>query len=134
MPGKEDLDAVRLDKWLYAVRIFKTRTAAAKAIAGGKIKLNGEGAKAHKQVKRGDEVETRRDGRTFSYKVLGLFDKRVGAKDAQPCYEVTEDADLNPDMREMVQLYRQIDKQNEPERGRPTKRDRRMINQMKGRE
>lgn len=126
----EQLDAVRLDKWLFAVRIFKSRSLAAQAIGGGKIKINGHGVKAHRLVKVGEEIWYRRDGRTYKYEVCGLIEKRVGAKDAVAHYKVTEDADVTPEVREMLELYRTIDKGSQP-RGKPSKRDRRMIQKLK---
>ncbi|MDJ0837571.1 MAG: RNA-binding S4 domain-containing protein [Acidobacteriota bacterium] len=134
MPGNENLEAVRLDRWLFAVRIFKTRTLAAKAIDGGTIKLNGVPVKSHKAVRLNDVIQCKREGRTFEYKVLGLLEKRVGAKEAAPCYEVTEDADLNPEMREMIQLYREVDRAAPKSKGRPSKRDRRQMERFRGKE
>jgi len=132
MPGNEELEAVRLDRWLFAVRIFKTRNNAAKAIAGGKVKVNGEAAKPHKQVHIDDVVQLKREGRTLEYRVLGLLEKRVGASEAEPCYEMTEDADLEPEVREMVRLYREVDRKTEKPKGRPSKRDRRQMERLKG--
>ena len=134
MAGKEELTAVRFDRWLFAVRIFKTRTLAAKAIDGGNVKLNGVPVKSHKSLHLGDVVQYKREGITYEYKVLGLLEKRVGAKEAAPCYEVTQDADLNPKMREMIQLYREVDRAAPKGSGRPSKRDRRQIDRFRSQE
>ena len=125
------MDAVRLDRWLFAVRIFKTRSLAAKAIAGGKVKIDGHTVKAHRLVRVDDEIYYRNEGRTLKYKVVGLIEKRVGAKDAQACYQVTEDPDLQPEIREMLQLYRSIDRSVPKTRGKPSKKDRRLIRKTK---
>ncbi len=132
-PGM-DLESVRLDRWLFSVRIFKTRALAVKAIAGGKIKVNGVTAKAHKLLRIGDVVQLRREGRLYEYRVLGLLEKRVGAKEAEPCYALTEDADLTPEVRDMVRLYREADRQAPKPKGRPSKRDRRQLERLMGEE
>ncbi len=124
------MDAVRLDKWLFAVRIFKSRSLAAKAVNGGKIKIDGHAVKAHRMIKTGEEIWYRKEGRTYKYKVTGLLEKRVGAPEAVKNYQLTEDADVTPEVREMLELYRTIDKGSQP-RGKPSKRDRRMIQKLK---
>lgn len=128
----QEFESVRVDRWLFAVRIYKSRSLAAKAISGGTLKVNGETVKAHRPLKVGDEVTLKRDGKTLSYKVTGLIEKRVGAKDAVKNYELTEDADLTPEMRETMKLYREIAKQAPRTKGRPTKRDRRQLDRLHG--
>lgn len=128
----KELSSVRLDRWLFSVRIFKSRSLAAKSIAGGKVKVNGVTAKAHRPLIIGDDVVLKRDGRTHAYKVKGLLEKRVGAKDAVACYTLTVDADLPDNVREMAAIYREMDKQAPKPKGRPTKRDRRRIERLQG--
>ena len=125
-----ELEAVRLDKWLFAVRIFKTRSLAAQAIAAGKVKIDGHAVKAHRPVRVGDEIWLRKEGMTVKYAVKKLLDRRVGAKEASPCYETTEDPDVQPEMREMLKLYRELDKGLQ-RRGKPSKKDRRLLRQIK---
>ena len=125
------VESVRLDRWLFAVRIFKSRSLAAKAIAGGRIKVDGSTVKAHRLIRIGEEIEYKREGRTYRYKVLGLLEKRVGAKDAQQQYELTEDADLMPEMREMLKIYRESEVRAPRNKGRPTKRDRRLLERFR---
>ena len=129
-PGKPPLE-VRIDKWLFAVRLFKTRSLAGKAIAGGKIKMDGHNVKAHRTLNMGDEIEFKRDGRTVRVTVKGLIENRVGAKEAVKHYTIVEDPDLTPEMREMTQIYRELQKESPRQRGRPTKRDRRQIQRLK---
>lgn len=127
MSGETELEAVRLDRWLFAVRIFKSRGLAAKAIAGGRIKIDGHGVKAHRLVHLGDEIVYKADGRTLKYRVTGLIEKRVGAPRARAQYTLTEDPDLKPEMRELLRVYRSMEKKAPKNKGRPTKRDRRLI-------
>lgn len=122
---------VRLDRWLFSVRIFKSRSLAAKAIAGGKIKINGAVTKAHRPLHIGDVVVLRDDGRTLAYTVKGLLEKRVGAKEAVLCYSLTIDADVPAEMREMLKIYREQEKKAPKLKGRPTKRDRRHIDRLR---
>lgn len=127
----EKPDSVRIDRWLFAVRIYKTRSLAAKAIAGGKVKLNGVAVKAGRGVQIGDEIVMKREGRTHSYKVTGLLEKRVGAKDAVKKYEVTVDANLTEDAKLMMAALREAEKMAPRTKGRPTKRDRRQIDKFR---
>lgn len=126
----QETTSVRLDRWLFSVRIFKTRSLAAKAIAGGKIKVNRAVIKPHHALRVGDELVMKRDGRTLAYKVSKLLEKRVAAKDAQACYQLTVDADIPEAMREMARVYREMDAQVPRTKGRPTKRDRRLLDKL----
>jgi len=124
------LESTRIDRWLSAVRIFKTRSLASDALNGGKIKLNGVAVKPNKTVKIGDSVSLKKEGRTYAYEVLGIIEKRVGAAIAETMYNLTVDADLPEDMRELTQLYHSM--QTEPKRrGKPSKKDRRLIEKLK---
>lgn len=131
-PHDEAPDSVRLDKWLVAVRVFKSRSLAAQAIKGGKIKIDGHVVKPHQAIQVGDQIDLREQGRTLRYEVKGLLDKRVGAPLARQQYNLTEDPDLTPEAREMIELYREADKGIRHAKGRPTKRDRRLIRRLKG--
>ncbi len=131
MSHNTELEAVRLDRWLFAVRIFKSRSLAAKAIAGGRVKIDGHAVKAHRMVHLGDEIVYKAEGRTLKYTVTGLIEKRVGAPIAREQYRVTEDPDLKPEMRELLRVYRDMEKKNPRNKGRPTKRDRRLIEKIR---
>lgn len=128
-PSADDvsLNEVRIDRWLFAARIFKSRNLASRAVSSGKVKLNGEGVKPHRTVRRGDAITLKRDGRTLRFTLKGLVDKRVGAAPAQTLFELVEDPDLDPKTREMIKLYRELDRQQPKSKGRPTKRDRRLL-------
>jgi ribosome-associated heat shock protein Hsp15 len=121
----ETVASIRIDKWLWAARAFKTRSVAADACDGGKVDVNGEAAKPAKAVRAGDRVEiTTPVGRRI-LKVLTLSDRRGPAPTARALYE-----DLTPPAppraRQPKPPYRQ------PGAGRPTKRERRDIDRLRG--
>lgn len=124
------MDKVRIDKWLWSVRIFKSRTIAADACKESKVKLNGVVAKSSQLLQVGDQVEVKKEGFNMRYKVLNLIEKRVGAPIAQTCYE-----DLTP--AEELNKYKEwfVGKAGAEYRekgaGRPTKRERRVIDDFK---
>ena len=74
------MDSVRIDKYLWAIRVFKTRTGASEACKGNKVKVNGADAKPSRDVKVGDEIQVRKAGVYYTYRVTGLIEKRVGAQ------------------------------------------------------
>jgi ribosome-associated heat shock protein Hsp15 len=117
--------SLRIDKWLWAARAFKTRSLAAHACDGGKVDVNGDAAKPAKPVRAGDRIEiTTPVGRRI-LKIVALSDKRGPAPVAQALYE-----DLTPPapprMRQPRPPYRP------PGAGRPTKRERRDIDRLRG--
>jgi ribosome-associated heat shock protein Hsp15 len=129
MPEPDNAAGVRLDKWLWAARFFKTRSLAAEAVNGGKIQLNGHRAKRAKQVRPGDEVRIRKGLFEQSVVVRGLAEKRGPAKVAQTLYEETTES-LHQRETLAIQL------KSAPEtsfrtKGRPTKRERRDIDRFK---
>ncbi len=85
-------DKVRIDKWLWAARLFKTRSMAGTAVSGGRVHLNGERVKAAHAVRVGDQLEISRDRYAVIVNVLGLADKRGPAKQAVLLYQETEDS------------------------------------------
>ena len=131
MAEKNELEQVRLDRWLFAVRLFRTRSLAAKAIASGRVKMDGHAVKAHRPVRVGDEIYYRDHGRTLKIEVVALLEKRVGAAEARPCYNLVEDPDLQPEVREMVKVYRELARSTPKPKGRPTKKDRRQLQKLK---
>ena len=74
------MDELRIDKYLWAIRVFKTRSEATEACKGGKVKIAGVNAKPSKEVKPGDVVQVKKGTVTFTYKVLQPLERRVGAK------------------------------------------------------
>jgi len=119
-------DKVRIDKWLWAARFFKTRSMAAQAVSGGKIHVNGIRVKPARTVQLGDELRIRRGELEFVIIVQGISDKRRPAPEAQQLYEETE-ASLQ--QRENMRDQKRVEAANRmygPMK-RPDKRDRRQI-------
>ena len=121
----EPSGSIRIDKWLWAARAFKTRSLAAGACEGGKVDVNGEAARPAKPLRGGERVEiTVPNGRRI-LKVVALSDRRGPASEAQKLYE-----DLTPPapprIRQAKPPYR------DPGAGRPTKRERRDIDRLRG--
>jgi ribosome-associated heat shock protein Hsp15 len=121
------MDSVRIDKYLWAIRVFKTRSDATDACNGNKVKIAGVNAKPSKAVKAGDVLEIRKGPALFSYRVLKVTESRMGA---QLVPEFAED--LTPESehakfhapRETIVLHR------DKGVGRPTKKDRRELDHL----
>ena len=112
----------RIDKWMWAARIFKTRTIAAEACKKGRISINGAQAKPARMVKPGDIIQVRKPPVTYSFKVLQAIEKRVGAKLVP---EIMENITA-PDQYELLEMNRISGFINRAKgTGRPTKKDRR---------
>jgi len=124
------LKKVRIDKWLWSVRIFKSRSIATDACKSGKVKINGTAVKPSYLLQREELVEVRKNGFDLKFKVVDLLEKRVSATLAQPCYE-----DLTP-LEELNKYQDWYIGKGKPEirdkgAGRPTKKERREIDQFK---
>jgi ribosome-associated heat shock protein Hsp15 len=131
MNDEQEDGRVRLDKWLWAARFYKTRTLAAEAIAGGKVQVNGDRPKRARPVAVGDEVRIRQGPYEHSVVVRELSERRGPAGQAATLYEETA-ASREARERLAIQL-KSLHAAFVPERGRPTKRDRREIDRLKGR-
>jgi len=123
--------SVRMDKWLWAARFFKTRALAARACELGRIQSNGQQAKAAREVRVGDLLRITNEGGDFQVEVLLLSDMRGPASVAQTLYRETE---ASRALRQKLADERKTMRQSAaaPE-GRPSKRDRRKIIQFRGR-
>lgn len=120
-------EEVRIDKYLWAIRAFKTRSEAADACKGNRVKVNDADAKPSRTVKIGDRIEVRKAAVHYSWRVIGLIENRVGAQ-------------LVPQYAENLTPQSELDKLNAPVEtffvkrdrgaGRPTKKDRRTIEEM----
>ena len=123
--------SVRIDRWLWAARFFKTRALAAKACGLGRIQTNGQPAKPARDVHIGDMLRVSNEGGEFEIEVLLLSEVRGPASAAQTLYRETE---TSRELRLKAAAERKAMKDFEqlPE-GRPTKRDRRRIIQFRGR-
>lgn len=121
------MDELRIDKYLWSIRVYKTRTDATDACKGGKVRVNGSDIKPSKGVKVGDMITARKGAVMYTYKVLELIDKRQGAK-------------LVPRYAENLTPQEELDKLRAPVEtfflkrdrgaGRPTKKDRRQMEDL----
>jgi ribosome-associated heat shock protein Hsp15 len=125
-------DGVRVDKWLWAARLLKTRTLAAEAVKGGRVQVNGARVKPSREVVAGDELEVTVGQVRRTVVVQGVAERRGPAKEAQLLYEET------PESVAARELARERARLASPPPGadlgpRPTKRDRRRLDQTRGR-
>lgn len=121
------MEEVRIDKYLWSIRVFKTRTEASEA-CNGKVRLNGASVKASKSVKIGDKIEVRKGAILYTYRVLKLAEKRMGAA-------------LVPDFAENLTPQAELDKSIAPQEtinfqrdrgtGRPSKKERRDLDALR---
>jgi len=125
------MSSVRIDKWLWAARFFKTRSLAARACELGRIQSNGQPAKPAREVRIGDKLRVTNEGGDFQIEVLLLSEIRGPASLAQTLYRETEQS---REMRLKVTAERKAMRQfEELPAGRPSKHDRRRIIQFRGR-
>lgn len=124
-------DRVRLDKWLWAARFFKTRGLATEAVAGGKVEVNGEHAKPAKAIKPGDELRIRLGAYEHVVVVRDLAARRGPASVAQQLYEET--ADSRAAREKLAQQLRLAPAPSYEDAGRPTKKDRRQLSRFNDR-
>lgn len=121
----------RLDKWLWAARFFKTRSLAAEAIAGGKVQVADQRAKPARLIRTGDRIRIRKGELLWEVVVQGLSRERRPAPEAVLLYEETPASKTH--RAEETERRRQRAAQRTPGTGRPTKRDRRKLTELKGR-
>ena len=121
------MEGVRIDKYLWAIRVFKTRTDATDACKGGKVKIGTVNAKPSRDVQVGEVIDIRKGAVTFTYKVLQLVDHRLGAK-LVPDYaqNLTPESELEKLRAPVESFFLTRDRGA----GRPTKKDRREIEQI----
>jgi ribosome-associated heat shock protein Hsp15 len=125
------MTGVRMDKWLWAARFFKTRALAARACEFGRIDSNGQPAKASREVRAGDLLQVKNDGGDFQVEVLALSEMRGPAVVAQKLYRETE---AGRELRLKLAAERKAMLHSEGLReGKPSKRDRRQIDRLRGR-
>ncbi len=121
-------DSVRVDRWLWAVRGFKTRAQANDACTKGRVRINGEVCKPASKLRVGDRVEARRKGSTIVYEVVELLEKRVGAARADEAR-----IDLSPPSpsRAEPHAFEVVVPTRDRGAGRPTKKDRRQMQRFR---
>ena len=120
-------EETRIDKYLWAIRVFKTRSDATDACKGGKVRINGADIKPSKNVRAGDVISVRKGAVTYTYRVIAVIDKRQGAK-------------LVPQFAENITPQEELDKLKTPVEtfflkrdrgsGRPTKKERRQMDSL----
>ena len=123
------MEDVRIDKYLWSIRVFKTRNEATEACKGGKIRVNGLDIKPSRNVKRGDLISARKGAVVYTFRVIDLLDKRVGAN-LVPNYA----ENLTPS-EELAKLHAPVETfflKRDRGAGRPTKKDRRQMEALWG--
>jgi ribosome-associated heat shock protein Hsp15 len=128
----ESEDRIRVDKWLWAARFYKTRALASEAIAGGKVQVNGERVKRARPLQVGDEIRIRQGPYEHQIVVRALSGRRGPAAEAARLYE--EKPESRAAREQLAVQLKTLHSMFVPERGRPTKKDRREINRLKGRD
>jgi ribosome-associated heat shock protein Hsp15 len=123
---------MRIDKWLWAARFYKTRSLASDAVEGGHVEVNGERAKPSKQIREGDELRVRLNQYTHVIHVRGLSERRGPAPEARTLYEET--AESRAERERLAEQRRLAPPPAYEEGGRPTKRDRRDMARVKRRD
>ena len=121
------METVRIDKWLWAVRVFKTRTIAAEACKKGRVYVDNNSVKPARMVKIGDVVQVKKPPVTYSFKVIDISQKRMGAK-LVPNFMENVTPPEEYEILEMNKLSGFVDRQRGT--GRPTKKDRRDLEQF----
>ena len=122
-------ESIRIDKWLWTARFFKTRSLASEAVNGGKVHLNGQRVKAGRAVKVGDDMSIQKDATFYEIKVLGINKTRRPAKEAQQLYEETE---LSIARREQELQIKKLAAATRPvPQRRPDKRQREQLRNFK---
>lgn len=122
-------ESVRIDKWLWAARFFKTRSLAAQAVGGGKVQVNGARVKPARAIKAGDVLEIHKDGFEFRVTVLGLSERRGPAAVAQTLYQESEDS---AQRRELLREQHRLAAASTPRpRTKPDKKARRQLRDLK---
>ncbi|HEX4228092.1 MAG TPA: RNA-binding S4 domain-containing protein [Bryobacteraceae bacterium] len=126
------MERIRMDKWLWAARFFKTRALAARACELGRIKLNEQPAKASREVHVGDRLQVKNDGGEFQVDILLLSEMRGPAAVAYTLYRETEAS--RESRLKLAEERKAMPPHFEASReGRPSKRDRRELNRFRGR-
>ena len=118
----------RIDKWLWSVRIFKTRAQATEACAGGKVKIDGTAIKASRKIKLGETLLVRKGVIKYMYKVLKIAEKRMGAK---LIIDFVEDLTSDDERAKLKSSHKQPLQTREKGQGRPTKKERRIMDKFK---
>jgi ribosome-associated heat shock protein Hsp15 len=128
MKPEKEISDVRIDKYLWAIRIFKSRSIASEAIDGGKVKFDGDSVKSSKKVKIGEIYRIKREQQVLEIEVTKIIEKRVSAALAQECYK--EIFNSLTDLPKIQSAFFHTAVDREKGKGRPTKRERREIDEF----
>jgi ribosome-associated heat shock protein Hsp15 len=123
-------ERLRIDRWLWAARFFRTRSRAAQAVDGGRVQLNGQRVKPARDVKAGDELAIHIGALEWVIEVRGISARRGPAEEAQQLY--AERADSRSRRQAILETRKRVPEPALGLRGRPTKRDRRRLNRFTG--
>jgi len=125
------MSKIRVDKWLWSIRIFKSRTLATDACKGGKVKVGGVSVKPSYQIAEGEVVVVKKNGFNFEFRAKTLIEKRVGAAIAVTCYEDVTPETEKTKYAEWFLNASPTGEKRERGTGRPTKKERREIDDLK---
>ncbi len=126
-----ELESIRLDKWLWAARFFKTRSLASDAIGGGKVQVNKQRVKPSKEVKVGTELLINKDGLCWQITITALSPQRRAAKDAVLLYEEEAESLAKREQQILVLREQRALSGFTPPEHKPNKKDRRLIHSFK---
>ena len=119
----------RIDKWLWAVRIFKTRSLATLACTGGKVKIEGHTVKSSRMILPGDIIQVRKGVVKYEYKVIKIAEKRMGAKIV---LDFIQNLTSEKELAKLKTAKVMPTQKRENGKGRPTKKERRMMDKLRG--
>lgn len=122
---------VRIDKWLWSIRIFKSRTIATDAVKAGRVRVAGVSVKPSFQIAEGEVVTVKKDGFNFQFRAIQLIEKRVGAAIAVTCYEDVTPQEERDKYLAWFQNSAPTTEKRDRGAGRPTKKDRREMDDFK---
>jgi len=125
------MNKIRVDKWLWSIRIFKSRTLATDACKGGKVKVANVSVKPSFQIGEGEVVVVKKNGFNFEFRAKTLIEKRVGAAIAVTCYEDVTPEDEKTKYEQWFSNAAPSTEKRERGTGRPTKKERRDIDGLK---
>jgi len=125
---------IRIDKWLKVARFYKQRELAAEAVESGKVRVNAERVKPAKLIKAGDELTVKHESSYLKFRIKIITDKSLSKEEAKNLYEAVVKPEPPKEMNELMKIIEEQDRQNQEEmkhKGRPTKKDRRILNKYK---
>lgn len=132
IPSEAPDQTIRLDKWLKLSRIYKTRSIATRACEEGKVKVNDVKAKASRIIKIGDTITIKVRSKYRSFDVVDIVQKNISNKDAKNLYQEHK-PELSEESKELYELLQEWDKQGKRKyKGRPTKKERRQLDKLRG--